>query len=122
MGESRRYAVNETVDVKLPVSGEVVKVRRMTWGERLEVDSVASAGTRDGQIRDARRFRQVLIQYATKSAPDKDDGMSEGRFFSMDPTDGFTLVEEVSKINLIDHPAFLRRLEQETPKTDTSEA
>lgn len=117
----QKYSVNEKVKVKLPVSGQEILVRRMTWGERLEVDAVASAGTKDGSIRDLRKFRQVLVQYATKSASDKNDGMTEVQFFGLDPTDGFYLVEETGKINLIDHPSFLPPSDQAKADTETFE-
>jgi hypothetical protein len=117
-----RYRVNEIVDYKLPVSEEVVRIRRITWGERLAVDNDASAGTRDGAVRDLRRFRQILVNYATKSSPESDDGMTEKEFYSLDPTDGFSLVEEVSRINTIDHPAFLSPSEPALQRTDTSES
>lgn len=118
---TKRYSVNEKAEFVLPVSKEKIAIRRMTWGERLDVDVQAAAGTRDGRVRDSRKFRQVLVEFATRSGPDIDDGMSSARFYSLDPTDGYALVEEVSRVNLIDNPAFLPQSEREEAETDTSQ-
>jgi hypothetical protein len=101
--------------VSLPVSKKEVKVRRIKWGERLEIDEKSAVAGRFS----VREFRYQLVHYATCSGYGKDDGMSREEFMEMDQTDGYFLVEEVSKMNTIDGPGFLAPSGKGDPGADT---
>ena len=86
--------------ITLPVSGEQVKLRRLSWGERLEIEDVVT-DQRTGKT-DMRMLHAVMVERAT-------DGLfKKEKYLAMDINDGFVLRAEVQEINGIDS-AFLQR-------------
>lgn len=97
--------------VELPVSKQTCEIRRISWGERLELDDRCT-----NQITGKIDWRSLHALLADRST---DGVINTKAYFELDPTDGYVLRKEVLMINSID-PAFLET-SSDSPKDSTSE-
>lgn len=86
--------IQKELVIKLPVSGEELKLERITWGERLEVEDICY-DQRTGRS-DLRRLHQLLTERSTKGM------MGADRYYSLDINDGFAVRDAVQKLNGLD--------------------
>lgn len=96
--------------VKLPVAGTEVRLKRLSWGERLEIEDMVF-DQRSGRT-DLRMLHALMVERCSEGALKKED------YLAMDINDGFVLRSEVQALNGIDE-SFLR-LYGQAPAAGTS--
>lgn len=89
--------------VKLPVSEKEVHLKRLSWGERLEIEDMVF-DQRSGRT-DLRMLHAIMVERCTEGAVKKEE------YLAMDINDGFVLRSEVQALNGIDE-SFLQRYGQ----------